>query len=159
MNIRTTAGPAGEPKEADFYTRARAGYSLLEILIVLTIIGLIATFVGPRLLSQLDRSKVTAARVQVKALSSAIETMHLDLGRYPTEAEGLDLLSRPPEEGGSNWAGPYLENGVPLDPWRNPYGYRFNLDAGDRPVVLSFGADGKDGGSGTAADILSNGAS
>jgi len=136
--------------------RRKAGYSLLEILIVLTIIGLIATFVGPRLLSQLDRSKVTAARVQIRALTSAIETMHLDIGRYPTEAEGLALLTQAPTSDGSNWLGPYLESEVPQDPWRRPYVFQSAEGADERPVIKSLGSDGREGGEGNAADIASN---
>lgn len=134
---------------------ARGGYSLLEILIVLTIIALIATFVGPRLLSQLDRSKVTAARVQVQALHSALETMHLDIGRYPTQAEGLELLAQPPQDGSTGWAGPYLNNAVPLDPWRQSYVYTAPSGEQERPRVTSLGADGQEGGSANAADISS----
>jgi len=133
----------------------RGGYSLLEILIVLAIIGLIATFVGPRLLAQLDKSKVTAARVQIRALSSALETMHLDIGRYPTQAEGLQLLSEPPSEA-SGWAGPYLDNTIPQDPWRHPYVYVAPTAETQRPDILSLGADGREGGAGNAADISAN---
>lgn len=134
---------------------ARGGYSLLEILIVLTIIALIATFVGPRLLSQLDRSKVTAARVQVQALQSALDTMHLDIGRYPTQSEGLALLTAPPEDGSSGWAGPYLNSAVPQDPWRQDYIYTPPSADEDRPRVTSLGSDGREGGSANAADISS----
>jgi general secretion pathway protein G len=134
---------------------AKAGYSLLEILIVLTIIALIAAFVGPRLLAQLDKSKVTAARVQIRALQTAIGTMHLDIGRYPTASEGLNLLvtSNPSAQG---WAGPYLSGGVPLDPWRHPYVYEAPAEANGQPKVFSYGADGKPGGQGLDADITND---
>ena len=90
---------------------AKAGYSLLEILIVLAIIALIAALVGPRLFAQFDKSKVTAARVQVKQLASAVETMRLDIGRYPTASEGLALLNAAPSGAVANWSGPYLAGG------------------------------------------------
>lgn len=155
---RRLAERAGRgPARSAFGKRAeKAGYSLLEILIVLTIIGLIATFVGPRLLAQLDRSKVTAARVQIRAISSAIETMHLDIGRYPSASEGLNLLVQAPQDATNGWAGPYLDNSVPSDPWRRPYVYEPPTSVDSRPRVLSLGADGQQGGSGNAADIASD---
>lgn len=133
----------------------RAGYSLLEILIVLTIIGLIATLVGPRLLAQLDRSKVTAARVQVQALMSAVETMYLDIGRYPTATEGLSILSESPQDGSANWVGPYLEGALPRDPWQRDYVYVPPEGPDARPKIMSLGSDGREGGQGNAADIVS----
>ncbi len=133
----------------------KAGFSLLEILIVLTIIALIAALVGPRLLAQLDRSKVMAARVQVRALQSAIGTLHLDIGRYPTPSEGLNLLvtDSPPAPG---WAGPYLSGSLPLDPWRHPYVYEAPADSSGQPKVYSYGADGKAGGEGLNADVYND---
>ena len=129
----------------------KAGYSLLEILIVLAIIALIAALVGPRLFAQLDKSKVVAARVQVKALKS--ETMRLDIGRYPTQQEGLTLLDQAPGEGTANWAGPYLSGGVPKDPWGHDYVYAAPAADGQEPKVTSYGADGRPGGSDNNADI------
>lgn len=131
----------------------RSGYSLLEILIVLAIIGLIAALVGPRLLSQLDRSKVTAARLQIRTLSSAVETLRIDLGRYPTQEEGLALLTQPPADPTANWLGPYLEAETPLDPWGKPYLYIESPAPEQRPRIGSFGSDGREGGSGQAADL------
>jgi len=132
---------------------AKAGYSLLEILIVLTIIALIAALVGPRLFAQLDRSKVTTARVQVRALETALATMRLDLGRDPTQAEGLDLLVKADRGAVAGWSGPYLSGGLPLDPWGHPYVYQAPVDDQHPAKVLSLGADGKVGGAGNAADI------
>jgi general secretion pathway protein G len=130
------------------------GYSLLEVLIVLAIIALVAALVGPRLIAQLDRSKVTAARVQITSLMSSMETMRIDLGRYPSASEGLDLLTRAPngEETGV-WAGPYLDAGIPNDPWGRPYVYEAPANAAARPRIASLGADGEPGGEGLAADI------
>ena len=133
------------------------GFTLLEILIVLTIIALVAAFVGPRLMAQLDRSKVTAARVQIRSLTSSLETMRLDLGRYPTEGEGLALLVQSPArtlEDAELWQGPYLEAGVPDDPWGRPYLYRPPARVDGRPLIISLGADGAEGGSGNAADLF-----
>lgn len=143
-SCRASAGRAPDP---------RAGYSLLEILIVLAIIALIAALVGPRLFAQFDKSKVTAARVQAKSLTSAIETMRLDIGRYPTAAEGLNLLNAAPGEGAAGWSGPYLAGGVPKDPWGHDYVYEAPAQDGQPAKVLSYGSDGRPGGAGNAADI------
>ncbi|NEX94888.1 type II secretion system major pseudopilin GspG [Caulobacter sp. 17J65-9] len=135
---------------------AERGFSLLEVLIVLTIIALVAALVGPRLIAQLDRSKVTAARVQVRALTSALETLRLDLGRYPTADEGLHLLVQAPAsaaDAGEVWQGPYLETDVPDDPWGRPYAYQPPAEPEGRPTVVSLGADGREGGAGLAADV------
>lgn len=133
--------------------RRKAGYSLLEMLIVLSIIALIAALVGPRLFAQLDKSKVTAARVQLKSLKSALATLRLDIGRFPTEREGLDLLMRAPGDGAASWSGPYLSGALPDDPWGRPYVYKAPVD-GQEPQVLTLGSDGKPGGSGDGADIV-----
>ncbi len=134
--------------------RCERGYSLLEVLIVLTIIALIAALVGPRLMAQLDRSKVTAARVQIRALASSLETMRLDIGRYPTTEEGLALLLSPPRgRSAETWQGPYLDGEVPADPWGGEYLYQAPRADFAQPVIRSLGSDGEEGGSGLAADI------
>lgn len=130
------------------------GYSLLEVLIVLTIIALIAALVGPRLMAQLDRSKVTAARVQIRALSAAVETLRLDLGRYPTDEEGLALLVQSPQSDDADlWRGPYIDAETPVDPWGGAYVYEAPREDFARPRISSLGADGEVGGEGLAADI------
>ena len=134
----------------------KAGYSLLEILIVLAIIALIAALVGPRLFAQLDHAKVTTARVQVRSLETALQTMELDIGRYPTEGEGLNLLVQGDRKTVAGWNGPYLASGVPMDPWGHPYVYEPPPDAAHAPKVHSLGSDGKPGGEGLAADIYNN---
>jgi general secretion pathway protein G len=136
---------------------AKAGYSLLEILIVLAIIALIAALVGPRLFAQLDHAKVTTARVQVKSLETALQTMELDIGRYPTESEGLALLVDAPDRKATpGWNGPYLSSGLPNDPWGRAYVYDAPTDRTHPPRVHSLGGDGKAGGEGDAADIYSD---
>lgn len=137
--------------------RRRGGYSLLEILIVISIIALIAALVGPRLFAQLDRSKVTTAEVQSRALVSALNTMRLDIGRLPTQEEGLELLVRN-ESGVAGWYGPYLEGALPNDPWDRPYVYTAPTTLEGSPQIISLGADGQPGGTGLAADIYPSGA-
>ena len=135
--------------------RGERGYTLLEVLIVLTIIALVAALVGPRLMAQLDRSKVTAARVQIRSLASALETMRIDIGRYPTTQEGLSLLVRRSGAARDNtdWQGPYLDSDVPSDPWGGSYVYEPPGREQTRPHLASLGADGEAGGEGLAADI------
>ena len=131
-----------------------AGFTLVEILVVITIIGLIMALVGPRVLNYLAESKVKAARIQVESFASSLDLFYLDAGRYPTTSEGLSALAQRP--GGIDaWNGPYLRTGaVPNDPWVRPYIYRSPGEHGPYDLV-SYGADGQQGGSGTAADIES----
>jgi general secretion pathway protein G len=131
------------------------GFTLLEMLVVLVIIGLLAGLVGPRLFSKVDQSKLTTASVQVKLLRGAVENIRLDIGRYPSNDEGLSLLSKPPTDPAlsSRWRGPYLDDAVPLDPWSNPYQYSLRGQDGNGFALYSFGADGQRGGEGDAKDI------
>ncbi len=133
----------------------QAGFTLLEMIVVLVIIGLIMGLVGPRLFGQADKAKVQTAETQVKMLRGALQTMRLDISRWPTEQEGLALLTTRPAsaEAVRGWAGPYLDDAVPLDPWGQPYQYA-PQPSGDNPFTLySYGADGKLGGEGQDADI------
>jgi general secretion pathway protein G len=136
-------------------SRRTAGFTLLEMLVVLMIIGLLAGLVGPRLFSKVDQSKVVTAQTQVKMLRGAVETLHLDLGRYPTADEGLALLSKPPADPAlaARWRGPYLDDALPLDPWANPYQYALPGADSQAFALYSLGADGKRGGEGDARDI------
>ena len=127
------------------------GFTLVELLVVLAILGLLAGLVGPRVLNQLDGAKSRTAGVQIKDLEQAVELFRLDAGRYPTTAEGLQaLVAAPPSVRG--WNGPYLRRGLPDDPWGNPYRYKFPGDYGDFDIY-TYGADNAPGGSGENADI------
>jgi general secretion pathway protein G len=131
-----------------------SGFTLVEILVVITIIGLIMALVGPRVLNYLGEAKVKAARIQIESFSSTLDLFYLDTGRYPSTTEGLTaLMQRPGNVEG--WNGPYLKGAaVPNDPWGHPYVYRGPGEHGPYDVV-SYGSDGQEGGTGTAADITS----
>ena len=132
----------------------QAGFTLLEMIVVLVIIGLIMGLVGPRLFGQADKAKVQTAGTQIKMLGGALQTMRLDISRWPTEAEGLSLLTtKPAGDAANGWAGPYLDGEVPIDPWGHPYQYSAQ-PSGNQPYTLySWGADGKPGGEGQDADL------
>jgi general secretion pathway protein G len=128
------------------------GFTLVEMLVVIAIIGLIMGLIGPRVLNYLSESKVKAAKIQMQSFSSALDLFNLDAGRYPSTAEGLTALVRR-TPGVAAWNGPYLKGGnVPNDPWNNPYTYRAPGEHGAYDIV-SLGSDGQEGGSGIAADI------
>jgi general secretion pathway protein G len=136
-------------------THAQRGFTLIEMLVVLVIIGMLAGLVGPKLFGRVDSSKVKTAEVQIKMFKGSLETFRLDVGRFPTQAEGLLVLNQAPTEEGarSRWRGPYLDQDVPLDPWSNPYLYSLPGANGQPFALYSLGADGKRGGEGTDADI------
>lgn len=130
------------------------GFTLVEMLVVITIIGLIMALVGPRVLNYLSESKVKAARIQIESLSSALDLFYLDNGRYPSSAEGLSALVQRPANSAS-WNGPYLKTGsVPADPWGRPYLYRAPAEHAPYEIA-SYGPSGEQGGSGAAAEIKS----
>lgn len=134
--------------------RGQAGFTLVEILVVITIIGMIMALVGPRVLNYLGESKTKAAKIQIESFSSALDLFYLDLGRYPTSSEGLAALAQRPGNA-SGWNGPYLRGGMlPVDPWGRAYVYR---SPGERAAydIVSLGSDGQEGGSGAATDIAS----
>lgn len=135
--------------------RTAAGFTLLEMIVVLVIIGLIMGLVGPRLFSQADRAKVQTADTQVRMLRGALETMRLDIGRFPTQEEGLQLLTSPPSDSrlSQRWQGPYLDDGVPADPWGNAYQYSPRASGHHQFSLYSYGADGQPGGEGYDADV------
>ena len=134
--------------------RRQHGFTLVELLVVITIIGLIMGLVGPRVLNYLTESKAKAAKIQIESLGSALDLYFLDVGRYPTTSEGLTALVRRPGSTGA-WNGPYLKGGlVPADPWGNAYVYRSPGEHGSYDII-SYAADGQEGGTGAAADITS----
>lgn len=134
--------------------RGEGGFTLIEILVVITIIALIMSLVGPRVLNYLGESKVKAAKIQIQSFGSALDLFNLDTGRYPSTAEGLTALVQSPGTI-TAWNGPYLKGGVvPSDPWGKAYVYRSPGEHGPYDI-MSYGSDGQEGGTGTAADILS----
>lgn len=138
-------------RQRTFQARTAAGFTLLELLVVVTIIGLLAAYVGPKYFSQLGRSEQGVAKAQIEAFARALDTYRLEVGRYPTTEEGLNaLLSKPASA--ARWNGPYLQKAVPDDPWGHPYLYRSPGVSGDFEIT-SYGKDGQPGGTGDAADV------
>ena len=134
--------------------RGEGGFTLIEILVVITIIAMIMSLVGPRVLNYLGESKVKAAKIQIQSFGSALDLFNLDTGRYPTTGEGLTALVQSPGTIPS-WNGPYLKGSVvPNDPWGKAYVYRSPGEHGPYDI-MSYGSDGQEGGTGTAADIAS----
>lgn len=129
------------------------GFTLLELLVVMVIIGLLAAYVAPRYFSQVGKSELRTAQAQVAALTSALNTYRLDVGQYPSDEQGLAALTARPN-GVARWDGPYLQKGVPPDPWGRPYVYKSPGQHGEFDLY-SLGKDGQAGGSGDAADVTS----
>ena len=134
--------------------RQRAGITLIEMLVVVTIIALFAALVAPRMLKQTDKARVTAARAQINSFMTALGTFKLDTGLYPTTEQGLQALRERPGDM-TLWNGPYLPQEIPTDPWGRAYAYKFPGEHGDEPDVISYGADGQPGGDGLNADVVS----
>ena len=131
--------------------RFNSGFTLLELLVVVAIIGLLVGYVAPRYFSQIGKSEVNVAKAQIDALSKALDQYRLDIGRYPTTELGLNaLMTRPPNE--PKWNGPYLQKAPPADPWGKPYLYKSPGDKGDYDLI-SYGKDGQPGGTGDNVDI------
>ncbi|MFP4610490.1 MAG: type II secretion system major pseudopilin GspG [Thiohalophilus sp.] len=129
------------------------GFSLMELLIVMVILGLIAASVGPTLYKRIGPAKQTAARDQIQSFTTALDNFFIDVGRYPTTQEGLEVLRKKPE-GNDKWDGPYLKKEIPGDPWGNDYIYRAPGRSGGYEIT-SYGADGAEGGEGENRDINS----
>jgi general secretion pathway protein G len=129
------------------------GFTLLELLVVMVIIGLLAGYVGPKFFGQIGKSEVKAARAQIDALQKSLDQYRLDVGRYPSTEQGLSaLLTKPADE--RRWAGPYLAKALPKDPWGHDYQYRAPGEHGEYDL-LSLGKDGRPGGEGEDADLTS----
>lgn len=128
-----------------------AGFTLLELLIVMVIIGLLASYVGPRYFAQLGRSEQSVAKAQIEALAKALDAYRLDVGSYPSTEVGLDALAKNNAQD-TRWRGPYLQKAVPQDPWGHPYRYTLNSTTGEYEL-LSHGKDGRVGGEADNQDI------
>lgn len=127
------------------------GFTLLELLVVMVIIGLLVSYVGPRYFAQLGKSERSTAKAQIESISKALDTYRLDIGHYPNNEQGLSALNiRPNDE--PKWNGPYLQKNLPVDPWGKPYLYRTPGQGGDFDL-LSYGQDGQAGGQDAAADV------
>ena len=129
----------------------REGFTLLELLVVMVILGLLAGYVAPKYFSQVGKSEIKVARAQMDAFEKALDQYRLDIGRYPSTEQGLGALVQRPA-GEPRWAGPYLRKDVPLDPWGKPYQYRAPGEHGEYDL-FSFGRDGQPGGTGEGADV------
>lgn len=153
MFIRQRCGPVPPAQLAPSrgFGHAAGGFTLLELLVVIVILGLLAAYVAPRYFSQVGKSEAAVARAQIEAFEKALDQFRLDVGRYPTTQEGLGaLVSRPPDA--AKWSGPYLKKAAPNDPWGRPYIYRSPGGKGDFEL-LSLGKDGAPGGTSENADI------
>lgn len=133
--------------------KKRNGFTLLELLVVVMIIGLLAAFVGPKYFSQIGKSQTQVARAQIDAFEKAMDQYRIDTGRYPSSEQGLAaLFSQPANE--PKWRGPYLKKGIPLDPWGHAYVYKLPGGTPNQDFdIISYGKDGKAGGGGDEADI------
>lgn len=154
FNVRPTRSSWVRKRRRCGERRGERGFTLVEILVVITIIGLIMGLVGPRVLVYLGESKAKAAKIQIESFGSALDLYYLDNGRYPTSSEGLAALVQR-STNSRTWNGPYLKgSAVPTDPWGQAYVYRSPGEHGSYDVV-SYGADGQEGGTGTSADVTS----
>lgn len=134
------------------HLKSKAGFTLVELLVVMVIIGLLAALVAPKLFPKLGKGKQSAAKAQIELIGQALDHYRLDTGYYPTTEQGLNALITNP--GVDKWQGPYLKKGLPLDPWGKPYIYQSPGQHGDYDLY-SYGRDGKPGGEGEDEDIVS----
>ena len=135
--------------------RTRAGFTLLEMLVVLVVLGLLAGLIGPQLFGRVGEARATTAKTQMELIGVALDSYRLDNGSYPVTGQGLDALNtrpgRPPTP--LNWRGPYLRKAVPSDPWGRPYLYQSPARGAEGYELKSFGRDGAEGGNGEDADL------
>ena len=131
--------------------RSQHGFTLMELLVVLAILGLLMSLVGPRVLNQLGGAKTKTAGIQIKDLEQSLEMYKLDVGHYPSSELGLQALVKKPA-GVAGWNGPYLKSDVPLDPWNRAYHYKYPGEHGDVDI-FSYGQNGTPGGDGEDADV------
>jgi general secretion pathway protein G len=143
----------GNEKRRTRWKQAK-GFTLIELIVVIVILGLLAGLVVPRLFKHVGQAKIATAKAQIAAFQTALGAYKLDTGKFPTTEEALQALRTAPP-GVRNWNGPYLPKDIPLDPWGNPYVYKYPGDHGDEPDIVSYGADGRPGGEGEDADVLS----
>ena len=137
-----------------YHVRDNQGFTLIELMVVVVILGLLAALVAPRVMNKLGTAKTNAAYAQIQLFGTALDSFRLDMGRYPTPSEGLEALISSPS-GVEYWNGPYLKKEeIPDDPWNNPYIYKSPGDHGDYDLY-SYGKDGSEGGEGESRDIVS----
>ena len=152
---RLTGAEAMDLKRDAQCAMRNAGFSLIEIMVVVIILGILAATILPQFVGTTQEAKVTTAKVDISTLKGALERFNLNMDRYPTNEEGLAVLAKPPLEGSAKWRGPYIER-VNLDPWKFPYVYRCPGQHGNKAYDLwSRGADNADGGEGINADVTS----
>jgi general secretion pathway protein G len=160
MNERRTRSRSGagasacHPLNKAARRSKRSGVTLIEMLVVVTIIGLFIALVGPRLWSNVDKAKAVKAKADIEGLMGALGTYKLDNGNFPTTEQGLAALRTKPADA-AQWAGPYTEKEISKDPWGHDYIYKFPGEHSDSPDIISLGADGEPGGEGINADIVS----
>ena len=157
--VPIAAGDDARRPEGDFTglkassRKPQSGFSLVELLVVLVILGLLVGLVAPNFWRQAEQSHAKIANVQIENLHVALQTYRLDVGRYPSTEQGLAALMKAPAEVAEYWNGPYLGKEIPLDPWKTPYQYRYPVENLQGIALYSFGADGAQGGEGDNADI------
>ncbi|WP_415355814.1 type II secretion system major pseudopilin GspG [Halioglobus sp. Uisw_031] len=131
---------------------AQGGFTLMELLVVLAILGLLMSLVGPQVLNQLGGAKTKTTAIQIKDLEQSLEMYKLDVGRFPTTEQGLNALMQKPS-GVVGWNGPYLKSAVPLDPWKQEYNYKYPGEHAEMDIY-SYGQDGSEGGEGEDSDVV-----